>query len=459
MQKRPVLPWFVWGVAAFSYGLAVANRSSLAALGPTTQSHFHIDATTLSLFAVLQLIVYAGLQIPVGFLLDRFGPRALILTGSILMVAGQLTMATVHQVWLAILARVLVGAGDACTFVSVMRILPDWFTVRHIPLLSQVTGLIGQAGQLLSVTPLALAVSGFGWAAGFTGLAGLGILATILGFLILRPVPGDPTIIERFTHRLGRISRDARPFGSAVTQSGHFTSAPPATGQLFLGGLTSNSLWQRIKMLFKLPGVRLAFWVHWTAPFSCYTFVMLWGTPYLEGALKLDHGTARLVLNIIVVMSVLSSLLLGTMMSRFLRHRVTVYLWIVAAIILCWVALLLWPGQPPLWLLLVSAGVIAFGGPASMIAFEVMRSHTPRSFVSLATGFVNTGAFAATLSCVLVVGLILDLEGAGSPENYTRPAFDLAFAAQGIFWLIGIAGIFWEKRNTAIWMRKHGRTL
>lgn len=133
VRHRPILPWVIWVVAAIAYALAIINRSSLSALGPAAQEHFHIDATTLATFGVIQLVVYAAMQIPVGTLLDRFGPTALILSGAVLMALGQIAMATVSEVWLAILARVLVGAGDACTFISVMRLLPEWFSISAAP--------------------------------------------------------------------------------------------------------------------------------------------------------------------------------------------------------------------------------------------------------------------------------------------------------------------------------------
>lgn len=207
---RPILPWVVWGVGAIAYAVAIINRSSLAALGPATQEHFGIDATTLSMFAMIQLIVYAALQIPVGTLLDRYGATALILVGGILMSVGQIVMATVADVWLAILARMLVGAGDACTFISVLRLLPEWFSLRQLPVVSQVTALIGQAGQLVSVTPLALAVAAFGWTSAFLGVAAVGVLVALLGACVLRDRPGLGTVFERMTRRVGRISRNAR---------------------------------------------------------------------------------------------------------------------------------------------------------------------------------------------------------------------------------------------------------
>ena len=57
------------------------------------QERFGISAAQLSFFVVLQLVVYAGLQIPIGVLLDRYGSRALLLAGLVLMAVGQLVFA------------------------------------------------------------------------------------------------------------------------------------------------------------------------------------------------------------------------------------------------------------------------------------------------------------------------------------------------------------------------------
>ncbi|MBN9196565.1 MAG: MFS transporter, partial [Microbacterium sp.] len=96
MQLSPAPPWrawLIWGVAVAAYILAVTNRTSLAAVGVDAADRFHADASTLSMFAVLQLAVYGAMQIPVGVLLDRLGTRPLMTAGMLLMAAGQLVMA------------------------------------------------------------------------------------------------------------------------------------------------------------------------------------------------------------------------------------------------------------------------------------------------------------------------------------------------------------------------------
>jgi MFS family permease len=150
--------WLVWGTAVLAYVVAVLQRSSLGVSGVEAQQLFGISAATLSTLAVVQLAVYAGLQIPVGVMLDRVGPKALIVTGGVLLAVGQGVVALSPPViGVAVVGRVLVGAGDAMTFISVMRLLPAWFRGPILPQVSQWTGNIGQAGQVLSALPLSRA--------------------------------------------------------------------------------------------------------------------------------------------------------------------------------------------------------------------------------------------------------------------------------------------------------------
>lgn len=462
--RRPLLPWLVWGVATAAYAVAIVNRSSLAALGPMAQDHFGIDATTLSIFAVIQLVVYASMQIPVGTLLDRFGPTAVILAGGVLMMAGQLAMATVHDVNLAILARILVGAGDACTFISVMRMLPEWFSVRQLPTVGQFTGLLGQVGQLISVTPLAIAVELFGWTNGFIGVAAVGLVVAIAGFFILRDAPGRGTAFERLTGRQGRTTREAVSLGVSDSTAALAAVAPPPTEVIPIVDGRSRKVpgigfWRRAKRLLSVPGVRLAYWVHFTTPFPSTMFVLLWGTPFLTGGLGLSQAATGGLLSLTIVSGMVAGTLLGPLSSRFVERRVYIVITVTVLIMMNWLVVLLWPGVPPVWLIAVLMLVIALGGPTSMIAFEVGRSHTPRSFAGFGTGLVNTGGFTSALLAILFVGLALDIQGAGSPESYTLEAFRWAFATQLPFWLFGLSMIVLEMRRTGRWMREHGRKL
>lgn len=463
-SSKPLLPWVVWGTAVALYVVAIINRSSMSALGPAAQDHFGIEAATLAMFPVIQLIVYAACQIPVGVLLDRFGASVILTSGALLMASGQVVMATVSDVWIAILARVLVGAGDACTFISLMRLLPEWFPPRQLPGLGQATGLIGGIGQLVSVTPLAFAVAVFGWAPAFLGIVAIGLLCLIIGIIVLRDAPGRRTVIERMVGRTGRITRESESISHAPYTSA--LSAPPVTNTIaVVGGPRAmrkqaegrESFFMRVRRLLSIPGVRLAFWTHFTTPFAAQVFLLLWGTPFLTGGLGMSPAAAGSLLSLTVIMAMVASVVLGPISSRFAVHRVRVVVIVTLLTAVTWIAVLLWPGMPPTWLVIALILVVPIGGPTSMISFDIARLHTPRSFSGFGTGLVNTGGFTAALIVVLMIGIVLDALGAGSPDTYSLDAFKIAFAVQIPFWAVGLVMIFITQRQTRRWMEARGR--
>ena len=127
---RPVLggrlAWVVLAVGQFAAVIAVLQRSSLGVAAADAYTRFGIAAATLATFTVVQLMVYAAMQVPVGVLIDRYGSR-LIITGSLVMAGAQGMFAVAQSLPMAFAARVVLGIGDALTFISVMRLVPAWF--------------------------------------------------------------------------------------------------------------------------------------------------------------------------------------------------------------------------------------------------------------------------------------------------------------------------------------------
>ena len=245
--------WVIWIVGVAAYVLAVLNRTSLAAVGVDAAGRFHADASTLSMFAVLQLAVYGFMQLPVGVLLDRLGARPIITIGMALMAVGQLVMALSPNVGIAILARMLLGAGDAAVFPSVLRLVATWFPAQRSPLMVQLTGIVGQTGQLLALIPLAALLHATTWSVAFGSVAGLCVLFTILVFAVIRNHPPDRTSDVSVNTQTGAVR--------VVT-----SSIDTRVG---------------IRAAWSHPGTRLAFWSHFTTPFAGTAFIMLWGIPFL----------------------------------------------------------------------------------------------------------------------------------------------------------------------------------
>ena len=160
-------PWIVWSIGLLAYVVAVLDRTTIGVSGLDAAARFHASPGVLSTFVVLQVSMYAAAQIPAGLLLDRFGSRLMIVVGGMLMAAGQLTLAFSESLPAAIAARAVLGIGDAFTFISVLRLVPHWFDERRIPLVSQLTGICGQLGQVLSAVPFVALLGGSGWTAAY----------------------------------------------------------------------------------------------------------------------------------------------------------------------------------------------------------------------------------------------------------------------------------------------------
>jgi MFS family permease len=417
--------WVIWSVGVAAYVLAITNRTSLGAVGVEAADRFQADASTLALFAVVQLAVYGGMQIPVGVLLDRFGSRPIMTIGMILMAAGQLTMALSPSIGIAIFARVLLGAGDAAIFPAVLRLVATWFPAQRGPLMVQFTGIIGQTGQLIALVPLAALLHATSWTITFGSIAGLGVLFTILVAVVIRNHPAESGADVTVNTDTGVV----RVVTSAIDT-----------------GVGIRAAWAH-------PGTRLAFWSHFTTPFAGTAFVLLWGMPFLTAAEGLDTAHAAGIISVYVVAGMLLGPVIGDLSRRLPNHRsLALVLPAVGVQMAAWIAVIALPDTAPIWLLYVLAVALATGGPASMIAFDHARTHNPTHRLSTATGVTNAGGFIAALIAIFLIGLVLDLQGAGTPETYTLEAFRIAFLMPIPLWILGTVFILIERKRTRIRM-------
>ncbi|WP_424892981.1 MFS transporter [Streptomyces sp. XH2] len=382
----------VWGLGVGVYFVAIIFRTSLGVAGIDAAERFHINASALSTFSILQLLVYAGMQIPVGLMVDRLGTKKVLALGAVLFTAGQLAFALSHTYGTALASRALLGCGDAMTFISVLRLGARWFPARRGPMIAQVAALFGMAGNLVSTTVLARLLHGAGWTATFGGSAAAGVLVLLLTLLFLKDHP-----------------------------AGH--EPPPAA---HAGG--RGSVRQQITRAWREPGTRLGMWVHFTTQFPAMVFLLLWGMPFLVEAEDLARETAGLLLTVIVLSNMAVGLVYGQIIARHHAARLPLALGTVGATALLWAAVAGWPGaHAPMWLLVTECVVLGACGPASMIGFDFARPANPPERQGTASGIVNMGGFVASITTLLAVGVLLDATG----DDY-RLAFCSVFVLEAL---------------------------
>ena len=400
--------WVVYGSAVALYVLAVFNRSSLGVAGLLAADRFHIEATQLSVFTMVQLFVYAAMQIPVGALLDRFGPKRLLLTGMGLMTLAQLAFAFADSFAAGIGARVLLGMGDSMVFVPLLRIVALWFPPMRIPMVSQLTGLLGQLGALVAASPLVYALHQWGWTPSYLTAAAAGVLLAVVALVLVRDSPNPDHELDRIKVR-------------AIARS--------------------------LRAAWRAPGTRLGLWSHFSAQFGATVFALLWGYPFLVAGQGLSPGTAGTLLMLMTVTTVVTSPLIGGFVTRYPFSRSTLILGIVLLIMTVWAVVLLWPGRAPLPLLVLLVVVTAVGGPGSLVGFDLARTFNPPTRLGSATGIVNVGGFLASLSTVTLIGIVLDRVAPGGPATYSVDTFRAAMAVQYLVWGVGVAQILRYRRR------------
>lgn len=401
--------WISYFAGTFAYIAAVFGRTSFGVAAIPASERFHASASDVAIFTVVQLLVYAGLQIPVGVLIDRYGSRRLVLLGCALMVIGQAYLAFATSVTPALLARMLIGAGDAFIFSSVLRKVAQLFPPRQVPMLTQTTGLLGQIGQLLSAIPFAAMISVDHWTASFLGLAGFCALAGVLVFAFFRG--GE----------------------DAATRSKE---------------LSPSEIGRQLATSWRHPGTKVGFWVHFTTPFSIQTFTMLWGYPFMTQGLGYRQATASFILSLNVLVAVTISPVLGRMVARHPLRRSTMVLGLVTLGIAAWTLVLAWPGRAPVWTVAFAVLATSLGGPGSMVGFDFARTFNPSSRLGTATGIVNVGGFVASLITMFAMGVILDWFGSGTRGDYSLAAYKWAFAFQYVVWALGIVMIIRYRNRT-----------
>ncbi|MCF3129149.1 MFS transporter [Streptomyces olivochromogenes] len=381
----------IWGIGVCVYFVAVIFRTSLGVAGLDAADRFHVGASALSTFSILQLLVYAGMQIPVGLLVDRLGTKKVLSIGAVLFTAGQLGFAFSPSYGTALASRALLGCGDAMTFISVLRLGTRWFPARRGPLVAQFAGLIGMAGNLISTLVLARLLHGLGWTPAFAGsaLAGAVVLVLVLLFLKDHPEGHEP---EPFPHR-----------GSAYVR-------------------------RQIAASWREPGTRLGLWVHFTTQFPAMVFLLLWGLPFLVQAQGLSRATAGDLLTLVVVSNMVVGLVYGQIVARHHAARLPLALGTVMATALAWAAALLYPAdRAPMWLLVALCTVLGACGPASMIGFDFARPANPPERQGTASGITNMGGFTASMTALFAIGVLLDATG----DDYTV-AFSTLFVLQAV---------------------------
>ncbi len=398
----------VWVSAVLVDIAAMTSRTSFGVAGVEAIERFQVDATRIAVFTAVQVGVYALAQIPMGMLIDKFGPRKLLAVGALIMGAGQIILGLTDVYGIAIIARVLIGAGDASVFLSVMRLLPFWFPLRHTPIFTQFTSALGQVGQVISAVPFLALLGTAGWTTSFLTLGSAVALVAILALIAVRDTP----------EHIGR-AKSSTPVQTSVT---------PVKPRL------STSL----KLIIRNPVCWQGFFIHYLLMLWQNVFTLMWGVPLMTLGMGLSTSEVGLVLIVNTAFAIIAGPIIGVVSARTGHRRDVVAVTMSLVPTLAWFFFL--SSEEPRGLIAVMLVNITMGlsTPISGYGFDTIRERLDRSILAAGTGLANMGGFLASMAAAQLVGVLLDTVDTNG--GYDWSDFRIAYVAVFIIWALGVAG-------------------
>ncbi|MBN9468253.1 MAG: MFS transporter [Bosea sp.] len=172
-----------------AYILSIFYRSFLSVIAGPVMADLKIGPAEFGTLGAAWFITFAAAQFPVGWALDRLGPRRTVGTAMAIGTAGAFLFATSENAWVAVFAMGLVGIGCSPIFMSALYLFARTQDVARFGVLSSVFIGLGSLGNLVGAAPLALAAQSFGWRATMLGFAAMFLLATVLAAVLVRDPP------------------------------------------------------------------------------------------------------------------------------------------------------------------------------------------------------------------------------------------------------------------------------
>lgn len=184
------ISWLVCGVAALFYCYEFLLRVSASIMVPQLERFYHLTALNIANLNATYYYTYLIMQIPVGILIDKFGPKKPLCYAVLLCVIGAIGFAHARSLWLEEVSRGLMGMGSAFAFVGVLKLAVNWLPPTRIALLAGLVAALGMMGAIFGDVTLTKLVQVIGWR---NTISVAGIAGILLFFLMLATLKNKPS--------------------------------------------------------------------------------------------------------------------------------------------------------------------------------------------------------------------------------------------------------------------------
>ncbi|WP_100551281.1 MFS transporter [Caedibacter taeniospiralis] len=361
------LALFIWFLGAFFFFCEYFLRVSPSVMLPELSDRFSITAVGLGALSAFFYYPYILMQIPVGMITDKFGPKKVMMFAAFLTGIACIIFALAHSLTLAIVARMLMGFCGAFAFVGTLRLAINFFTPNIFAMLTGITQAMGMLGAAVGEAPMSLYVDQVGVSFAMLSFAGLFF---VIGFLML--------------------------WLSRYIKAHHLHSAQQ-TPSLILHGvkeiLRNKGLWANCIFIGCLYG-------------PTTVFAEMWGASFTESFRGLTHADAAFTTSLIFIGMVFGCPLFGflnSLCNALYLMRLSALFCLIFMIIIIYV-----PGLSTFELQMVyfcygicNAGIIPSYNRSALLV--------PRHFSGISLGITNMFSVLLGAISIQIVGILIHI--------------------------------------------------
>ena len=367
------------------YYIAYLFRTINAVMAAPLATELGLGADDLGLLTSVYFLTFAAAQIPIGILLDRYGPRRIQSVLLAIAAVGATLFAVSDHFLMLLMGRALIGLGVASALTAGLKALVLWFPGDRVPLLNGLMVMLGALGAVTATLPADLLLAWIGWRQLFGLFAALTAGCAVMVYFAVPEAP--PTPSNGAAVGLRKVYTDPR-----------FWRIAPLSASC-------------IGTAWALQG--------------------LWAAQWLRDVEGLDRSGVVFHLFAMAVALSLGAILLGVAADRLRRRGVgpEILLGLVAAVFIATQFALILRLPLPSYL---EWAVVAAVGAATVLSFAIMAEYFPKQLTGRANGALNLFHIAAAFVVQYTTGVVL---GHWTPQagHYPEIAYRTAFAVNLVF--------------------------
>lgn len=185
MSISRTMAWFVWGVASIFYAYQYILRVMPNIMMNDIMGQFNIDAAIFGQFSGVYYIGYSLMHLPIGIMLDRFGPRKVMTACILLTVIGILPIIFAEHWIYPVIGRALIGIGSSAAILGTFKIIRMIFAEQYFTRMLSLSVTIGLIGAIYGGGPVSYLSSNMGYKIVIEILALVGIVLAFVTYIIV----------------------------------------------------------------------------------------------------------------------------------------------------------------------------------------------------------------------------------------------------------------------------------